>query len=304
MSGVAVWLKLAGVLGTFGALLVGVYTLASTPGGATNRWGLRGRQRVRAMQQNSLFARFEPLIRWLGAQLSPLLGPKLRRSLDLSLTRGGDFLGLLPEEFVALSLLSSVGGLLAGASYAAALGKGGLYSVVGAGLGLIAPYLQLSHVQQERSRRIQNGLPYVIDLLALGLSAGLDLPGSLRQVIEKSSSPGDPLIEELHVVLQELEVGKTRKVALQQLAERAPGEAVREFVGAVIQAEERGNPLGRVLSIQADVSRQQRSVRAEEAAAKAATKMLGPMVLLFCAVLLLIAAPMVFELQVHFGAER
>ncbi|MGC4093344.1 MAG: type II secretion system F family protein [Polyangiaceae bacterium] len=98
-------------------------------------------------------------------------------------------------------------------------------------------------------------------------------------------------------MLQALELGKTRKEALLEFSERVPTESVREFVFAIVQAEERGNPLGRVLTIQAEVSRQQRSQRAEEAAARASVKIVGPLVLMFSAILLLMVAPMVFELK-------
>jgi tight adherence protein C len=159
----------------------------------------------------------------------------------------------------------------------------------------------MSGIEAERRRAIQNGLPYVVDLLALGLSAGLDFPGALSRVVEKSSNPNDPLVEELNLVLQELQVGKTRKDALAQFAERVPSDSVVEFVSAVTQAEESGNPLGRVLQIQAEVSRQRRSVRAEEAASRASVKMIGPLVLLFGAILLLIVSPMVLELEGTFA---
>jgi tight adherence protein C len=140
----------------------------------------------------------------------------------------------------------------------------------------------------------------VIDLLSLGLSAGLDFPGSLRQVVDKASTPDDPLIEELNLILEELRMGKTRKEALSQFAARVPGETVREFVGAVIQAEERGNPLARVLQIQAETSRQRRSVRAEEAASRASLQIIMPMVMIFVAILMLIVTPMAMELEKKF----
>jgi len=97
--------------------------------------------------------------------------------------------------------------------------------------------------------------------------------------------------------LQSLQLGRTRRRALEELAERVPSDAVVEFVGAVVQAELRGSPLVEVLRIQAEVSRRKRSVRAEELAAKAGVAMMGPLVLVFLAILLLIVAPMVLRLQ-------
>jgi len=287
----------------FFALWLLSYTVASTPVSGASYLGLRGLQRSRAERDSPLFRQLEPTLRWLGARLKPLLSDTTRARIDRQIMLAGDFWGLLPEEAVALTTVSLLGGLSAGAAYGALLSRGPLYIVLAGMVGLMLPYLQLTGTEQERRKRVQNGLPYVIDLLSLGLSAGLDFPSALKQVVDKSSSSGDALIGELNLILKELQVGKTRKQALEQLAERVPCEAVREFVGAVCQAEERGNPLGQVLEIQAEASRQRRSTRAEEAASKASVKMLAPMLLIFAAILLLIVTPMVLQIQNSFTSD-
>jgi tight adherence protein C len=295
------WLQILGSMSMGLCILLGSYVVLSQPSGAPSLLGPRGLRRARSLANNALWAQLEPTVRWLATRIRPLMPQRLRSSLDRQLTLAGDFWGLQPEEFAALSVLTATAGLGLGTLYGLLLERGALYVALGGGLGMSIPYLQISGLEQERRRRVQNGLPYVIDLLSLGLSAGLDFPGALRHVVEKASAPDDPLVEELHLILQELEVGKTRKAALTQFAERNPGEAVREFVGAIVQAEERGNPLAHVLQIQADASRQRRSVRAEEAASRASLQILLPMVLVFVAILLLIVTPMAFELQHSFG---
>jgi tight adherence protein C len=147
-----------------------------------------------------------------------------------------------------------------------------------------------------RLKQINRGLPFAVDLMALAMSAGLDFPGAIRQVVEKSSDPEDALIEELTRILQELQLGRTRRQALLEFGARAPTNQVTEFVNAVIQAEERGNPVADVLQIQAGVSRQRRSVMAEETAAKAGVQMVGPLFLLFGCIMLLVVAPIVIKL--------
>jgi tight adherence protein C len=295
------WLQVIGSTSLGLGILLASYAVLSTPSRAPSLLGPRGLRRVRALASNSLWAQLEPTVRWLATRIRPLMPERIRSALDRQLTLAGDFWGLQPEEFAALSVLTLAAGLGLGSLYGVLLERGALYLALGGGLGVSIPYLQISGLEQERRKRVQNGLPYVIDLLSLGLSAGLDFPGALRQVVEKASAPDDPLVEELHLILQELEVGKTRKAALTQFAERVPGEAVREFVGAIVQAEERGNPLARVLQIQAEASRQRRSVRAEEAASRASLQILLPMVLVFVAILLLIVTPMAFELQHSFS---
>jgi tight adherence protein C len=84
---------------------------------------------------------------------------------------------------------------------------------------------------------------------------------------------------------------------LTEFARRAPVDAVKEFCGSLIQAEERGNPVADVLQIQATGSRTRRSVRAEELAAKAGVAMVGPLMLVFAAIMMLILGPMYLQLN-------
>jgi len=280
-----------------------VYTLACAPNARPNLHGVRGARRLRTLRGNALFAAAEPMIRWLAVRVRPFVPEGVHRKLEKQLMLAGDFLGLLPEEFLALILVSGLGGVGVGLAYAALLGKSVLYPILVGLLGAAVPYLELSGREHERRRLASNGLPHAVDLIALALSAGLDFPAAVRQLVEKSSRPDDPLIEEFGLLLQTLELGKTRQEALSEFAARLPTESVREFVFAIIQAEERGNPLGRVLSIQAEVSRQHRSQRAEEAAARASVKILGPLVLMFAAILLLMVTPMVFELSQSFLSD-
>ncbi len=296
-------LRVAALATAIAALALFIYTLTSAPLAPANYLGVRGLKRQRTQQLNPVFREVEPMLRWLGVRIRPFLSHALHARIDRQITLAGDFWGLLPEECCALYVLSTLGGLAAGMVYASMLGRGALYIVLGVVVGMMLPYLQLSGIQQERRKQIQNGLPYVIDVLSLGLSAGLDFPGALRQVVEKSSDTKSALVEEIQLVLQELQVGKTRRQALDQFADRNPGESVREFVGAVVQADVRGNPLGPVLEIQAEVSRQHRSVRAEEAASRASVKMLLPMLLVFGAILLLIAAPMAMQVNGTFRGD-
>jgi tight adherence protein C len=177
------------------------------------------------------------------------------------------------------------------------LEMGGLLVVVGVIMGTAAPYLIVSGEAQERLKHISRGLPYVIDLMALSMGAGLDFPGAVRQVVEKSSNPEDPIVEEFTLILQTLSLGRTRKDALTEFARRAPAAAATEFVNALVQAEERGNPVAEVLSIQATSSRTRRSVRAEELASKAGVKMAGPLMLVFFAVLGLLIGPAMMSIM-------
>lgn len=278
------------------ALFCAVYAVASAPTRVASRLGLRGLKRTRALAQNEMWAQVEPLIRWLGVRVSGVIGDGARESLDRQIGLAGDILGMTAEEYVALSIVSALCGFAAGGLFGYLTDMGGLLVVAFGALGGALPYLAVSGEAQKRLKEVSRRLPYAIDLLALAMSAGLDFPGAVRQVVEKSSDPHDPLHEEFTLILQELQLGRTRKQALTELAKRVPVESVVEFVGAVVQAEERGNPVADVLQIQAAMSRQRRSVKAEEAATKAGVALVGPLMLVFLCIMILLVGPMVIQL--------
>ncbi|HEY6458647.1 MAG TPA: type II secretion system F family protein [Polyangiaceae bacterium] len=278
------------------ALSVVTYAVVGAPTRVASRLGMRGLKRRRAIENNPIWAQVEPLVRWFGVRVSGLLSDSLRTTLDEQLALAGDYMGLTPEEYVGLSIVSFVGGAIFGVVAGLITGNVMLLLLVCAPMGAGLPYIRISGEQQRRLKQINRGLPYAIDLIALGMSAGLDFPGAVKQVVEKSSDPSDALVEELMRILQELQLGRTRKQALSEFAKRAPTNSVNEFVSAMVQAEDRGNPVAEVLIIQAGVSRQRRTVQAEEAAAKAGVAMVLPLMLLFLCIMILIISPMILKL--------
>lgn len=276
----------------FLALFVIAYVGAAAPQGQAKRLGLRGIKRRRALEEIPLWKETEPVVRWLGARFSGLTSPEWKAERNRQISLAGDYMGLLAEEVIGFSIVSAVGGFLAGIIFGYATGMGAIFIVAGTGFGAMMPFMRISSTGTERMKTISRRLPYAIDLLALAMGAGLDFPGAVRQVVEKAGSSEDPVVEEFTLMLQSLQLGRTRRQALEEFAARAPVSAVVEFVGAVVQAELRGNPVVEVLRIQAEVSRRKRSVAAEEAASKAGVKMVLPLVLIFAAILILIVAPM------------
>jgi tight adherence protein C len=153
--------------------------------------------------------------------------------------------------------------------------------------------LRLYEQARSRKRIIARRLPVAIDLVVLCMGAGLDFTGALELVVEELGEPDDPLSCELRRVLQELAMGRARRRVLAELAERVPSATVCDFAHAVIQAEEKGNPLADVLQVQAQVLRLRRSVAAEEAAARAGVLFVLPLLLLLAAVLLVLFGPFI-----------
>ncbi len=276
-----------------GGLFVLAFILGRNPIAERPELGSRGLQRKLALEKGGLFATFEPLIRLISGWLSGLPIAKRRADIDKDITHAGDWLGLMPNDLIAMAILSSIGMFSAGLLLSYLGDTTAVFAVFAGALGFAMPFMQMSSVGGERFKHINRSLPTAIDLGALCMGAGLDFPGAIRQIVLKSSSKDIILINEFRRILQELELGHTRRKALESFAERCPTESVKDFVGTVVQAEAKGNPLAEILTIQARMLRMRRSVAAEEAAARAGVMMMGPLMLIFVCILLLLMGPLV-----------
>jgi tight adherence protein C len=164
-----------------------------------------------------------------------------------------------------------------------------LIFLAGVAIGAGLTVYQLHYSAAKRMQVITRRLPYALDLISLAMGAGATFTEAISTVVREQGE--DPLNVEFKAVLGEIELGTTRRKALQNLAERAPTEGMRTIVASVIQAEELGTPLHKVLHDQATLLRLQRSVRAENAAAKASVRILIPCLLIVMAVILAIFGP-------------
>ncbi len=289
--GIGALLATAGAVGTFAYLLL----RRSPP--PPSYLGVRGLKRRQMMERSGLFRAMEPTIRFMGTWIGNLPLDGLRKRIAQQLRLSGEQLGVTPNEFIAMSLLSGAGGLLLGKVLVSATTLPGALAVFLGALGLTLPDSRLKEAIQNRFQQVEASLPAAIDLAALCMGAGLDFPGALRMVVDTARGGTDEaLVEELQRILHELNLGHTRVHALEAFAERVPVPAVRDFVGAVVQAEKKGNPLADVLRIQATVLRMKRSMRLEEHAAKAAVKLMGPLLLVFLTVLIVLLGPAVLKM--------
>jgi tight adherence protein C len=263
-------------LGVFAA----VFLLALNPPKIRLRLGLRGVKRQQAMKGN--FRMIEPAVRYLAGLVEGLPIDNLRRAAGRQLSLGGDYLGLTPNEYIALSILSGLGAMVVGVACLYVYPSP--WVIVGwTVLGVFAPYSYVQEAIRVRHKHVNAALPAAVELSALCLGAGLDFPGAIRQVIETAPDRTKPLYEELAYLLRELDLGRTREAALRSFSERVPTVVVRDFVSAVIQAERKGTPLADVLRIQASLQRTGRSTRIEEGAARASVLMNVPLLLLLLA---------------------
>ena len=165
-------------------------------------------------------------------------------------------------------------------------------------LGYMAPVFYLKKKKEERSREMEKGLPYVLDILTVSVNAGLGFDSSLIKVVEKTKGT---LSDEFNKTLQEMKMGKSRREALKDLGERSGVDDMVQFTSSIIQAEQLGVRIGNVLKVQSEDMRNKRRQRAEEKAMKAPIKILFPLVLfIFPAIFIVILGPAVINIINNF----
>jgi tight adherence protein C len=145
----------------------------------------------------------------------------------------------------------------------------------GALLGFYLPEFWLNSKVRARKKEILLSLPNVLDLLTVAVEAGLSFDAALVRVTEKFKNA---LSQEFGQVLQEVRLGRPRLEALDDMGRRAGVEELHNFVQALIQSEQLGVGIARILRIQSEEMRRKRRQRAEEKAAQATLKMMIPMV--------------------------
>jgi len=202
--------------------------------------------------------------------------------------RGADWVGVKILAAIGFAVLGLILGLIIGeASIVIAL----LFVLVGGALGYMAPEFWLGRKIRARSMAMTLQLPDALDLLTISVEAGLGFDAALAKVVEKMEGP---LVDEFRQALAEVRMGRTRREALRDVANRADSQPVSNFIGAIVQAEQLGVPIAKVLQIQSNQLRIERRQRAEEAAAKAPVKMLFPMVgCIFPTIFIVILGPAV-----------
>jgi tight adherence protein C len=219
-----------------------------------------------------------PVIQRLGRLLEQTMPEKARQRIHLDLYLAGRPAGLSTSDFIAIryvvtGLFCCLGigvGVLTGSTVLIAVG-----ATVGAVVGLYLPTVWLRRKVKGRRNEIQFVLPDVLDVLVVCVEAGLTFEAAVEKVGQKYDHA---LAAEFVRVLQEIRLGKPRLEALDDMAQRCGVEELNSFVQAVIQSEQLGSGIVKVLRIQSDEIRQKRLMTAQERGAQASLKMLIPMV--------------------------
>ena len=149
------------------------------------------------------------------------------------------------------------------------------FGIIGLLFGYTIPEFWLGGRVKKRQKAILLMIPDTLDLLTISVRAGLGFDAALGKVVEKLKGP---LSEEFRRALAEIRVGKARRDSLRDIVPRTEVPPLTNFIGAIIQAEQLGVSISKVLQVQSEQLRIERRQRAEEQAAKAPIKMLFPLV--------------------------
>jgi tight adherence protein C len=174
-------------------------------------------------------------------------------------------------------------------------GRGLLIGIPAAAMGFFLPELWLGGRISKRQNDVRKAMPDALDLLTICVEAGLGFDAAMAKVYEKWDNV---VARAFGRVIREIQLGKLRRDSLKDMADRLGVPEMTSFIAAVIQSEQLGVSLARVLRIQADQMRIKRRQRAEEAAHKAPIKMLIPLaILIFPSICLVLMTPAVLMLM-------
>jgi len=292
----------------FGCLAAAAYflgELATQPAreraNSVRRAATYGRYRVRAgLERESLRDRaLVPLSQSL-ANLVLRLNPRTSTdAVGMKLQAAGLGQKVTPTAFLAAKGIFSLCAAGLTLVLIGAAGKFGLlFGLFIVMVGFFGPDYLVSIYARRRRELIRAALPDALDLLAVSVEAGLGLDGAVSKLTEHMEGP---LAEEFALTLSEMRIGESRSEALRRLAERADTAEVSSFARAIIQADQLGTSLGRILRVQAADTRLRRQAAAEERAMKAPIKMLFPTVLfIFPAMFLVILGPAILNIDALF----
>jgi tight adherence protein C len=219
-------------------------------------------------------------------------------SISARLLAAGMGRTITPTAFLAMK----GGGAIAGGFFGFALGTavagpiaGFLFGFGLAFGGFMIPGFVVGMKGRSRREDIRAQLPDALDLLAVSVEAGLGFDGAVAKLTEHMHGA---LAEEFSLTLGEMRIGESRHDALKKLAERAAAPEVASFCRAIIQADQLGISLGRLLRVQATDARLKRQAAAEEKAMKSPIKMLFPTVIfIFPAMFIVILGPAMLNLM-------
>lgn len=245
----------------------------------------------------------KPLFTRLVELLSRVVPATREDSMAQKLLEAGNPGKLAPREWIIVKYLLAAGGgaffWLLAALMSLSSSQCTLLTAAGIPFGWLLPDIFLKSLAQKRKLNVEKNLPDVLDLLTVSVEAGLGFDGALMKVVEKSKGV---LADEFRQVLQEIKMGKPRREALREMADRVAMDDLSNFVGSIILADKLGISIGNILRMQSKQMRQKRRQKAEEKAMKAPVKMLFPMVIfIFPTIFIVLLGPAAIKIVQAFN---
>lgn len=240
-----------------------------------------------------------PLVRRLGEFSARFTPQKLIQDTSRQLELAGHPWPIDAPTFLAIRFILAVvmGGLaIALVATSPASNPTDNFLYIGGAIfgGFFIPHLMLTSRITRRQSEIRKAMPDALDLLTICVEAGLGFDSAMQRVSEKWENE---LSLAFARTIREVQLGKTRREALRDMADRLGIPEMSSFVAAIIQSEMLGVSMARVLRIQSDQMRVKRRQRAEEAAHKAPVKMIIPMALLiFPSIMIIILTPAAMQI--------
>jgi tight adherence protein C len=234
----------------------------------------------------------KPIIRGLSSLMTRFYPANTMKSLTLKLKRAG-METTSAEFFLGIKAFAAIVGVIAGAAILNLMSSDGTQTVFGAiggiVVGFMAPDFYLGNRAGGRGKQILDTLPDALDLLTISVEAGLGFDAAIVKVTEKLKGA---LSDEFKRAASEQRVGKSRQEALRGILDRVEQKELANFVSAIIQADQLGVSMSKVLRIQSEQMRMERRQRAEEKAAKAPILIMLPTIgCIFPSLFIVILAP-------------
>lgn len=239
-----------------------------------------------------------PVITFVSVLVLRFVSSKGRQKLQQTLQQAGNPANLKPHEYQSIQILFSIAGMLLVWILTELAHKRVSEQITLILLTMISVFLLSKIYLNSRIRKRKTGLlkelPDALDLLTVSVEAGLGFDSALLHVVDKSKGA---LAEEFKITLKELQMGKSRREALRGLGERTNVDDILTFVGAMIQADQLGVPISRILRTQSEQVRIKRRQRVEEKAMKAPIKMLIPLVFfIFPSIFIVLLGPAAIQI--------
>lgn len=246
-----------------------------------------------------------PIIKRIGEVSTRFTPEKLLQETTLKLELAGNPGRIDASTFLATRFIGAgvFGGLLLLVSNLPTVnwptGRIILVVVIFTLLGFFFPQLWLGTRISRRQNEVRKALPDALDLLTICVEAGLGFEAAISKVAEKWENELSLMFGRC---IREIQLGKTQREALRDMADRIGLPELTSFIAAVIQSQLLGVSMAKVLRIQSDQMRMKRRQRAEEEAHKAPVKMIIPMALLtFPSIMIILMAPAAFQIAGAFG---